>query len=264
MATHKEKRAAKRAAAALAAGLVPHAADLPPVPTAEEQMRAHLEKMEPPAPLPPGKLRNRQLARKMMLLLAASKLRYKNDLTSILGQYRTALAQALETFGTGWDARAAAVEAHYLWQLPAMVGRVFDAMWPGLVVALEEQAKEQGLQPVVPDKATWRQESQRLMDKSARELGMDMRRGETPDDIGVGRAGVIAEDQVHKMAAEANQSAQRAAGADSFVWSGMMDERERPEHVALEGRVLSWAEGADGLFPGQAVNCRCVAVAVRP
>jgi SPP1 gp7 family putative phage head morphogenesis protein len=99
------------------------------------------------------------------------------------------------------------------------------------------------------------------MDKSARELGMDMRRGETEDDIGVGRAGVIADDQVGKIAAEANRLAQVAAGVDSFVWSGVMDDREREEHVALEGEVFRW--DTDHYLPGDEVNCRCVALPVR-
>lgn len=238
--THSEKRARKRAAAALASGRVPH-----------------------PADLLPKKLANRALARRLHLLLAASQLKYRTDLVSILTQYRTALAGALEAFHGGWDPRATAVEAHYLWQLPAMVGRVFDAMWPLLVACIQAQAKEQGLVPVIPDPAPWRQESINLMDKSAKELGMDMRRGETADDIGVGRARVIAEDQIGKIAAQGNQLAQVTAGVDSFVWSGVMDDREREEHVALEGAVLSWAEGADGLFPGQAVNCRCISIPVR-
>ena len=260
MTTHKEKRAQKRAAAAIAAGLVPHPADVAAMPVqTPAEFIDNLEVLSEDRL--PATQRNRALSRRMYLLLAAARLSYRTSLVSVLSQYRAALVGALEHFGTGWDARALAVEAHYLTLLPRAVGNVFDQLWPKLVTALEEQAKAQGLHPQVPDKAPWRAESVRLMDKSARELGMDMRRGEGADDIGVGRAAVIADDQLGKLAAAANQASQRAAGVGAFVWSGMMDEKERPEHVALEGRVFPWT--TDHFLPGEEVNCRCVAIVVR-
>jgi SPP1 gp7 family putative phage head morphogenesis protein len=192
-------------------------------------------------------------------MLAAVKLSYRTALVDILSQYRQALVTALLHYG-GWDPRAVAVEGHYLLVLHGLVGHAFDQMWPKLVKAIEEQAKAQGLPVVIPEKETWKQSSVVLMEKSARELGTDMRRGGREDDIGVGRASVIAENEIGRMAASANEAAQRAAGVTSFVWSGMMDDRERPEHVALEGRVFSW--DTDHYKPGEQVNCRCWPVAV--
>lgn len=71
------------------------------------------------------------------------------------------------------------------------------------------------------------------------------------------RAQLIARDQVSKYNAALNQANQRAAGIQSYVWRGVKDNRERPEHLALEGQVFSWDHPSYLGNPGEPIRCRC-------
>ena len=54
-----------------------------------------------------------------------------------------------------------------------------------------------------------------------------------------------------------------ADGAEFFVWKTKGDDKVRPEHVPLDGLKFSLADGHPEYgYPGDAPNCRCVAVAV--
>jgi SPP1 gp7 family putative phage head morphogenesis protein len=75
-------------------------------------------------------------------------------------------------------------------------------------------------------------------------------------------AALIARDQISKLNGQLNKARQEAAGITSFVWETRMDSRVRPAHAALQGRTFKWADGANGLIPGQPINCRCWARAV--
>lgn len=90
-------------------------------------------------------------------------------------------------------------------------------------------------------------------------------------DVSKSRATTIARDQTLKLNASLTEHRQRAAGVSSFRWSSSKDERVRPGHRALDGRVFSWDEGLpadvadevdedEGVTPGEPVNCRCVAI----
>lgn len=73
------------------------------------------------------------------------------------------------------------------------------------------------------------------------------------------RAKLIARDQVGKLYGQVNAARQRELGAEKFEWSTVHDERVRPEHVALDGKVFSYAKPpAEGL-PGEPILCRCYA-----
>jgi len=48
------------------------------------------------------------------------------------------------------------------------------------------------------------------------------------------------------------------------VWRGILDARERPEHVAREGKEFSWKNPPDDGHPGEPINCRCTAEPVLP
>lgn len=50
------------------------------------------------------------------------------------------------------------------------------------------------------------------------------------------------------------------AGDDLMVWVTRRDDRVREKHRALHGVVFSLQTGVNGLFPGQAVNCRCTSI----
>ena len=84
--------------------------------------------------------------------------------------------------------------------------------------------------------------------------------------IGKRRAFLIARDQVGKLQSTIVQHRARAAGLNRYRWSGALDERERPMHRELEGRVFSWDdppvtnEDDDRNHPGFDFACRCVAL----
>lgn len=73
---------------------------------------------------------------------------------------------------------------------------------------------------------------------------------------------LIARDQVGKMFGSMTKARNEDAGLTHFVWVDAGDSRVRPEHRRLNGNTYSWALGADGLYPGMAVQCRCVASGV--
>lgn len=45
------------------------------------------------------------------------------------------------------------------------------------------------------------------------------------------------------------------AGVDSYIWRGMLDERERLQHLNWEGKIIRFDEDHD--FPGEPYGCRC-------
>jgi SPP1 gp7 family putative phage head morphogenesis protein len=52
-----------------------------------------------------------------------------------------------------------------------------------------------------------------------------------------------------------------AAGEEFFIWVTCRDERVRHKHRLLDGKVFRWDTGAaDGILPGQEINCRCKAL----
>jgi SPP1 gp7 family putative phage head morphogenesis protein len=82
---------------------------------------------------------------------------------------------------------------------------------------------------------------------------------------GVGvNARLIARDQVGKLNGRINQYRQQSLGAKRYIWRGSKDERERKDHLRLEGKTFSWDKppvtnrgtGARN-HPGQDYQCRC-------
>lgn len=82
------------------------------------------------------------------------------------------------------------------------------------------------------------------------------------------RAALIARDQVGKLYGNLNQARQEDLGITSFIWRSVKDNRVRESHEHLEGREYNWDEppdeetgepSADGVTPGDPVNCRCYA-----
>jgi SPP1 gp7 family putative phage head morphogenesis protein len=76
------------------------------------------------------------------------------------------------------------------------------------------------------------------------------------------RAQLIARDQTAKLNSDLNKIRQQQAGIDRYTWLTSHDERVRPLHQGLDGKVYDWGKptGAeDGLPPGQPIQCRCVA-----
>lgn len=84
------------------------------------------------------------------------------------------------------------------------------------------------------------------------------------------RAKLISRDQVAKIQGEMNRIRQVNSGLKFFKWVTAQDERVRHSHVAVAKRDVGYGEGVftwddlpviDGVptFPGQPINCRCVA-----
>lgn len=79
------------------------------------------------------------------------------------------------------------------------------------------------------------------------------------------RADIIARDQTAKMVSDLNRIRQEQAGITTYSWATSQDERVRPLHKTLDGKVYEWGKptGAEGgAPPGQPVLCRCVARAI--
>lgn len=71
------------------------------------------------------------------------------------------------------------------------------------------------------------------------------------------RATLIARDQTLKLNGQIDRAKQLGAGINHFIWRTTGDERVRKDHRARNGMRYSWAHGADGIYPGQEIQCRC-------
>jgi len=87
-------------------------------------------------------------------------------------------------------------------------------------------------------------------------------------DVTESRAEVIARDQVAKMNSSFNQERQQQVGIEKYEWSTSQDERVRPSHQEVDGKVFRWDEpgpvagSVDGepCHAGQDILCRCAAL----
>lgn len=78
--------------------------------------------------------------------------------------------------------------------------------------------------------------------------------------VAAARAAFIARQQTAQIATAVTRAGHEAAGVTSFRWSTMRDERVRPAHRDLEGRVFAWDSPPSEGLPGTAINCRCTAL----
>lgn len=76
------------------------------------------------------------------------------------------------------------------------------------------------------------------------------------------RAALIARDQVGKLNGQLTRLRQEAMGITEYLWRGILDARERPEHVAREGRKYSWDKPPDDGHPGEPIRCFPASTAV--
>lgn len=80
--------------------------------------------------------------------------------------------------------------------------------------------------------------------------------------VSTSRAALIARDQTSKFNSSLTQLRQTNVGVKEYTWSTSLDERVRLEHAKREGKTFSWNAPPDDGHPGEAVNCRCVALPV--
>jgi SPP1 gp7 family putative phage head morphogenesis protein len=73
------------------------------------------------------------------------------------------------------------------------------------------------------------------------------------------RAELIAVDQVLKLNGKVTGYRQQAAGISKYMWTTSMDERVRPTHQELEGKVFRWDAPPPPGHPGEDYRCRCTA-----
>ena len=81
-------------------------------------------------------------------------------------------------------------------------------------------------------------------------------------DVTESRAKLIARDQTSKMNGAMTQIRQMSLGIERYVWQTSGDERVRDAHADLDGREFRWSDPPAEGHPGEAVNCRCVAIPV--
>lgn len=88
------------------------------------------------------------------------------------------------------------------------------------------------------------------------------------------RASFIARDQTAKITSQLNQSRQHDAGINSYTWSTSEDQRvvgtpgglypkgsaAHRNHYKRDGKVYYWNNPPSDGHPGEAINCRCVAI----
>ncbi|MBD5430133.1 minor capsid protein [Lactobacillus sp.] len=80
--------------------------------------------------------------------------------------------------------------------------------------------------------------------------------------MAVKRAKLIAVDQTGTIISQVNAYRAKSAGAEKYRWQSMEDQRVRPKHRELDGKVFAYDDphgGDDGKLPGEPIRCRCVA-----
>ena len=83
------------------------------------------------------------------------------------------------------------------------------------------------------------------------------------------KAAFLARQETALLMSKFHESRYREAGSVSYIWSGANDERERPDHKALNGKTFFWDSppvvdqrtGRTG-HPGEDFGCRCVPIAL--
>jgi SPP1 gp7 family putative phage head morphogenesis protein len=83
------------------------------------------------------------------------------------------------------------------------------------------------------------------------------------------KAQFLARQETSLLVSKFRETRYKDVGSNRYIWRGAMDERERPDHKALQGKVFFWDSppvvdrrtGRRG-HPGEDFGCRCVAVAV--
>jgi len=71
----------------------------------------------------------------------------------------------------------------------------------------------------------------------------------------------IARDQIGKLNGAIARKRQQSAGVDYFIWATQDDSAVRSKHRQFDDKRYSWETGAPGgIYPGQEIQCRCVAL----
>lgn len=120
----------------------------------------------------------------------------------------------------------------------------------------------------------WGKEQRRLADDVQSVLLEGLERGQSPRQMAArlrertkvsrSRALLIVINETSNAMSAGNEAAQREAGVTEYEWLTAGDKRVRDEHRPRNGKRFRWdAPPSDG-HPGQAIRCRCTALAVIP
>lgn len=137
---------------------------------------------------------------------------------------------------------------------------------PVLTAVLEQfEAQNIALVKSIPQQSLSRMEGM-ITEAVRRGQTVQALKGRIKEEFGVAdrRAALIARDQIGKLNGQLTYERQKAVGVESYRWRGVLDARERPEHVAREGKVFQWDSPPDDGHPGEPINCRCIAEPVLP
>lgn len=78
------------------------------------------------------------------------------------------------------------------------------------------------------------------------------------------RATLIAQDQILGANARLTQIRAESIGVETYRWATVGDNRVRPEHVDLSGKIFSWDKPPSVGHPGTPIRCRCRAELILP
>ena len=83
------------------------------------------------------------------------------------------------------------------------------------------------------------------------------------------KAKFLARQETSLLMSKFREQRYKDGGIQKYKWSGVMDERERPDHKLLENKIYTWdappvvdRKTGRRAHPGEDYNCRCVAVPV--
>lgn len=79
------------------------------------------------------------------------------------------------------------------------------------------------------------------------------------ESIGKSRSKLIARDQTNKFNGQLSQLRQKEVGIGSYIWTTSRDERVRPSHALLDGKMFEWSNPPSEGNPGEPIQCRCIA-----
>lgn len=85
------------------------------------------------------------------------------------------------------------------------------------------------------------------------------------------KAEFLARQETSLLMSKFRETRYKDVGSTTYRWQGAMDERERPDHKALQGKVFSWEsppvtdlKTGRRCHPGEDFGCRCLAIALIP
>lgn len=83
------------------------------------------------------------------------------------------------------------------------------------------------------------------------------------------KAKFLARQETALLMSKFREQRYKSIGVTTYIWSGVMDEKERPDHVDLEGERIQWSDPpvvdrktGRRAHAGEDFNCRCLAVGV--